>query len=59
MVCRYCHTDLKKLVYHADKEATDADHKHYCEVVNYSSTKWFELMADYAQQIATGLVYIH
>eukprot|EP01046_Picozoa_sp_COSAG06_P001620 COSAG06_NODE_54_length_27948_cov_234.398671_21_plen_488_part_00 len=59
LVCRYCHTDLKKLVYHADKEATDVDHKYFCEVVNYSSTNWFELMADYAEQIATGLVYIH
>jgi serine/threonine protein kinase len=59
VVCRYCHTDLKKLVYHADKEATDADHEHYCEVVTYSAAAWAKLMADYAEQIATGLVYIH
>eukprot|EP01046_Picozoa_sp_COSAG06_P030513 COSAG06_NODE_2902_length_6117_cov_3.107843_2_plen_476_part_00 len=40
-----------KLVYHADKKTTDADH--------YSAAEWAKLMADYAEQIATGLVYIH
>ena len=59
MVCRFCHTDLKNLVYHAKKKTTDADHEYFCEVVNYSAAAWAKLMADYAQQIATGLVYIH
>jgi serine/threonine protein kinase len=59
VVCRFCHTDLKKLVYHAKKKTTDADHEYFCEVVNYSAAAWAKLMADYAQQIATGLVYIH
>ena len=54
MPLEYCLTDLQKVVH--GKAQTDAACKSFDE---YTGTEWVSPMVDFAEQIATGFVYIH
>ena len=51
MALEYCETDLQKVVH-----GTDAVGKSFAECTD---ADWVAMMADFAEQIATGFVYIH